>query len=231
MLITPQNDTLYSAIVVRIDELAFRDTTFVRNSGNFRRAVFGEGGRAQGSRVIAYDAMRGLDRYFPGTNFLLGVPVIDKGISPPADVTDFIANTFARVKGVGINFDGELSAVRADSIYLLDPALRLHGLIQTPSSNNPGFDFHPANAGNGITSTLQSCYLFAASTEPVIEVYENKHYQLVLRIPVKAPIIGPIKAASRRGTNQLILIGATERGVVTVPLSDTYRNLMTSCPP
>jgi hypothetical protein len=156
--------------------------------------------------------------------------MVDKGISRPMDVTDFIANTNARVRGVGINFDGELSAVRADSIYLLDPLLRLQGTIQTPTSGNPGFDFHPSNAGNGITSSMQSCYLFAASTEPVIEVYENHHYQLVLQIPVKAPIIGPIKAARRPLTGQLILIGATAQGVVTVPLSDTYRNLMNACP-
>jgi hypothetical protein len=226
-------DTTDVSVVVQIDKLAFRDTTYVRSSGNFRRAIFGEGGNAFGSRVVAYDAMRGLDSTVTlpnGATQYLPTPMVDKGISRPMDVTDFIANSNARVRGVGINFDGELSAVRADSIYLLDPLLRLQGTIQTPTSGNPGFDFHPSNAGNGITSPMQSCYLFAASTEPVIEVYENHHYQLVLQIPVKAPIIGPIKAARRTLTGQLILIGATAQGVVTVPLSDTYRNLMNACP-
>jgi hypothetical protein len=229
-VITADGDTVLHSIVVKIDQLAFRDTTFVRNSGNFRRAIFGEGGSVLGSRVIAYDAMRGLDPLIPGTSVPMPLPVIDKGISPPADVSDFIANTNAKVRGVGINFDGELSAVRADSIYLIDQGLRLQGLIQTPTSTNPGFDFHPSHTGNGISSPLQSCYIFSASAEPVIEVYETKHYQLVLRIPVKSPIIGPIKAAIRPLTNQLMLIGATSRGVITVPLSSSYTSLMTSCP-
>ncbi|MGI8548063.1 MAG: hypothetical protein ACR2M1_12140 [Gemmatimonadaceae bacterium] len=36
-------DSISSSVVVQIDRLAFRDTTYVRNSGNFRRAIMGEG--------------------------------------------------------------------------------------------------------------------------------------------------------------------------------------------
>jgi len=224
-------DSVYYSVVVDISKMAFRDTTYVRNSGNFRRAIMGEGGPAYNSRVVGYDAVPGMRSSAPYSDNIvrtLSVPVIDSGVSRAQDVTDFIANTSARVAGVGINFDGALSAVRADSIYLLDTTLRLQGTMQTSTSGNPGFDFHPANAGDGIGTPRNSCYLFSASTEPVIEVYENHYYRRVTTIPVKSPIIGPIKAAIRPTTGQIILVGATAKGVVIVTLPDTYSN---QCPP
>jgi hypothetical protein len=211
-------DNTYYSVVVRIDQLAFRDTTFARGSGNFARAILGEGGAAQGSRLIGFDAAPGLQPSITLPNGVvkaLPVPVIDRGISPPALVSDIIANAFARVAGVAINFDGALSAVRADSIYLFNQNLRLQGTFQTATSGNAGFDFHPLNSGNGVDVPLKSCYAFAASTEPSIEVYENNHFKRIAVIPVKNPIIGPIKSALRPG-GQLILVGATARGVVIV---------------
>jgi len=59
-------------------------------------------------------------------------------------------------------------------------------------------------------------------------VYENHYYRRVTTIPVKSPIIGPIKAALRPTTGQIILVGATANGVVIVTLPDTYSN---QCPP
>jgi hypothetical protein len=46
-------------------------------------------------------------------------------------------------------------------------------------------------------------------------VYENNHFKRIAVIPVTNPIIGPIKSALRPG-GQLILVGATARGVVIV---------------
>lgn len=223
-------DTTVYSIVVDLSKLPFFDTTFVRNSGNFQRTISGENNLASNSRVIGYDVMRGLQATTTspsGGSLALPTPVIDNGVSSPLSVSDFIANTSARVSGVGINFDGELAAVRADSIYLIDSQLRLQGTMQTTTSGNPGFDFNPLNAGNGVTTPRQSCYLFAASTEPVIEVYENHYYQRVATIPVKAPIIGPIKSAYRIATGQIMLIGATSRGVVIVTLPP---GVYTGCP-
>lgn len=223
-------DTTIYSIVVDLEKLAFFDTTFVRNSGNFKRTISGENNLASNSRVIGYDVMRGMQTTTTapsGATLNLATPSVDNGVSSPLSVSDFIANTSARVSGVGINFDGELAAVRADSIYLIDAQLRLQGTMQTATSRNPGFDFNPLNAGNGVTSNRQSCYLFAASTEPVIEVYENHYYQRVATIPVKAPIVGPIKSAYRIATGQIMLIGATTRGVVIVTLPP---GVYTGCP-
>lgn len=231
-----QLDSAYYSVTVQIDRLAFRDTTFVRNSGNFRRAIMGEGGPVHNSRAIGYDVFPGLigsAQFSDGITRPLSTPVIDAGISRAEDVTDFIANTSARVAGVGINFDGSLSAVRADSIYLLDTTLRLQGTLATTTSANAGFDFHPGNTGfpsGGGPST--SCYVFAASTEPMIEVYDSHYYRRVSTIPLKAPIIGPIKSSVRRSTGDVILVGATAQGVVVVTASQNDTRIFpnASCP-
>jgi hypothetical protein len=202
--------------VVRINSLAFRDTTFVRSSGNFRRAVFGEGGSVINSRAMMYDVDRG---YHPTAWW------IDLGVSPPQDVTDFIANTSARMFGVAINFDGGLSAIRADSSYVLNPALRLMGIFNT-TNTNAGIDFHPQNTGT-FSFPLNTRLAFAASSEPLIEIYDTNCYLRVGTIPIRDPIIGPVTAAYRASTGQLVLVGATARGVVIAQLPNTFT---TTCP-
>lgn len=197
-------------ITVDIERIGFRDTTFARSSGDFSRAIFGEGGPMLGSRAMMYDATLPFN---PGDQ-------IDQGVSRAVDVLDITANAFSRVGGVAINKDGNLAAIRGDSTYLVDRTLRLQGLLQT-SGTNSGFDFHPDNVGNypgGVDP--DACHSFAASSQPVIEVYENRYFARVAQIPVRDPIIGPIKSA-RRGGN-IVLVGATASGVIMVELPDTY---------
>ena len=204
------------SVVVRIDALAFRDTTYVRGSGNFRRAVFGEGGPVLGSRVLTYDATAGFDPTPP-------VPVIDRGISRPLDVSDFIANSFSRIQGVGTNFDGELNAVKGDSTYLFDGLLRLQGILQSRPSVG-GLDFHPQNTGPR-SSLLRTRLAFVASSDPVIDVFDTYCYRKITSVPIRDPIIGPVRATVRND-GQLVLVGATMRGVTMVALPD---NFTTSC--
>jgi hypothetical protein len=217
------------SIEVRLPELGYRDTTFARNSGSFQRAIFGEGGSVLGSRAVAYDVDRGyqLTVNDPATGVAtpLLVPVVDKGVSPGTAVADFIANTFAQVKGVAINFDGSLSAIRADSTYVLNPLLRLQGILATTASN-AGLDFHPLNTGPN-SFPLNTRLVFAASSEPLIEIFDTHCYQRVSSIPIRDPIIGPIKAAYRLATGQIVLVGATARGVVIAQLPNAFT---TSCP-
>ena len=217
------------AQVFRIADIAFRDTTFVRNSGNFRRAIMGEGGRALGdgltvnARAIGYDATLGMKRDVGyATGFILRTPAADSGISRALDVTDYVANTSARILGVSINFDGQISAIRADSVYLIDPQLRLQGLLEV-SGTSPGFDFHPLNYGGGDPGVPGSVLpterlAFAASPRPEIEVYDTWEYRRVACVPVREPIIGPIKASVRGGL--IVLVGATSRGVIIVALAN-----------
>lgn len=215
--VTRADGSSYSySIVVRLDQLAFRDTTYVRNSGNFRRTVVGEGGPVKGSRAMTYDVTRGFEMTPP-------LPVVDRGVSRPVDVSDFIANTYARVQGVGINFDGELNAVKGDSTYLFDNSLRLQGILQSRPSGG-GLDFHPLNTGANSTP-LRSRLAFVASSEPVIDVFDSYCYRKIATIPIRDPIIGPVRA-TQRPNGQLVLVGATVRGVTLVALPD---NFTTTC--
>jgi hypothetical protein len=220
-------DTIGFSVVVQVNQLAFRDTTFVRNSGNFRRVIVGEGGAILGSRAIMYDVTAGFQTTYvssTGSVVPLPVPVIDNGVSRPVDVSDFIANAFARVGGVAINFDGELAAIRGDSTYLVDRTLRQQGLLATTGGNS-GLDFHPDNAG--IQSVSGTRMAFAASTSPQIEVYDTYHFNRCMILPTRDPIIGPIKAA-KDGAGNIVLVGATAFGVVIVTV--TQAQLASSCP-
>jgi hypothetical protein len=221
-------DTAFYSVVVRIDKLAFRDTTFARNSGNFQRAVFGEGGSILGSRAMTYDATLGLETMAvtpAGALAPLPIPSVDRGVSAPQDVSDWTANSFAQVKGVGINFDGSLSGIRGDSTYLINHTLRLQGVLGTTASN-AGLDFHPLNTGTN-SFPLNTRLAFAASAEPLIEIFDTRCYQRIGTIPTRDPIIGPLTAAFRQSTGQLVLVGATQRGVVIAQLPNTFT---TTCP-
>jgi hypothetical protein len=57
---------------------------------------------------------------------------------------------------------------------------------------------------------------FSASLQPEIEVYDTWEYRRVGCVPVRDPIIGPIKASVRGG--QVVLVAATARGVILVAL-------------
>ena len=219
-------DTSFYSIVIKVPALGFRDTTFARNSGNFRRAVLGEGGAAGGtgsqpnSRAILYDVTQGLITSFTDKGHTYGLPVgdIDAGVSGSFLVTDFIANTSTPVSGVAINFDGELAGVRADSTYLFDNTLRLQGMLQT-SAGNAGIDFHPANAGIPAPGPTGGTHLFfAASNQPQVEVYNTNFYARCLVVPTRDPVIGPIKSAPI-GAGNVVLVGATAHGVVILTVT------------
>ncbi|MGE5748819.1 MAG: YncE family protein [Gemmatimonas sp.] len=224
--VTSTGEKFNYSIVVRKTELGFRDTTFVRNSGNFTRAAYGEGGPVQGTRAMTFDVNRGFETQVTDISGKVGtlpIPVIDRGISRAADVSDFVANAFASVKGVAMNFDGSLSGIRADSTYLLNLQLRLQGILGTTQSN-AGLDFHPLNSGPN-SFPLSTRLVFAASAEPVVEIFDSYCYKRVATVPIRDPINGPIKAAIR-ANGQIVLVGATARGVVIVTLPDTFT---TSC--
>ena len=212
----------FFSIVVRIADLGLRDTTFVRNSGNFRRAMLGEGGAVLGSRALMYDASVGMQGHAWGQDLTL--PVIDGGVSRPGDVTDVVANTFSQVRGVALNWDGSLGAIRADSTYLVDPTLRLQGVLASGGSN-AGFDFHPEN--RGAASTLATRLAFSASSRAQLEVYDTWCFRNVATILLRDPIIGPVKVSVRDGGRQLVVVGATARGVIVVPIAQDQ--LRTSC--
>ncbi|MBC7843272.1 MAG: hypothetical protein H7099_13210 [Gemmatimonadaceae bacterium] len=224
----PGFPTRDAGMLVTMADIGFRDTTFVRNSANFKRAIFGEGGVAKGSRTLTFDIDAGLRRYGQQvvtdtttgqvTTYTSQLSFIDAGVSPPSDVSDLIANAFSPVRGVAVSADGELFAIRADSTYLFNNTLRLYGLLQT-QGGNAGFDFHPLNAPGANLSggTLATRLSFAASREPVLEVFDTRCFQRVGVIAIKDAIIGPLKTAVRG--SRIVAVGATARGVVVLDLN------------
>ena len=62
---------------------------------------------------------------------------------------------------------------------------------------------------------------FVASSDAVIDIFDTWCYQKVASVAIRDPIIGPVRA-SVRPNGQLVLVGATIRGVTLVALPDTF---------
>jgi hypothetical protein len=214
--------------------------TYARNTGNFTHAFIGEGGNvtAQFARVMSYDARQQL---------LVGTPAgcgtgsgtrdsgqvdIDFGMSPGHEVSDFIANTGIKVVSVATNFNGLTNAVRADSIYYLDQDLRrmvTSAAPPGPSPLTPGMDmnyFHdfaptgqcpPGSTFCGGGTDKNQRLMFSASPSGNIDVFDTFFGAFLGSIPVRDPIIGPLRVARDVGGNQL-LFGVTPNGLLVVQL-------------
>ena len=172
---------------------------------------------------MEYDASRGMMTMTSdgnGVPYFFRTPMIDGGISRYFDVSDYVVNTNARVLGVSMNYDGALAAIRADSTYIIDPTLRLQGLMQTNGGGNAGFDFHPQNTG-GNSPIPGTRLAFSAAATPQIDVFDTYCYQKVGSIEVRDPIIGPIKA-SVRPDGRLVLVGASATGVIVVTVDRPF---------
>lgn len=113
--------------------------------------------------------------------------------------------------------------MKGDSTYIFDRTLRLQGILQSKSSGG-GLDFHPLNAG--INSTpLRTRLSFVASSDPVIDIFDTYCFQKIASVPIRDPIIGPVRA-SIRPDGTIVLVAATIRGVTLVALPD---NFTTTC--
>lgn len=225
-------DTVLSVakgIMVDLGELAFQDPTFVRSSGDATHALIGEGGDIDLARAIGYDGTAALVSTVDTTVIegvqIFGPSVVDLGITPGIRVRDFIANAATQVKSIAINFNGLTNLVRADSIYVLNENMRLAGVIPV-AGDNPGMDlnfqhaFDPFVGGTAGTfgGTLNPDFrmVFLARPDANIDVYDTFFFKRIATIPVRDPIIGPVRVALLPGGTEQILVGVTARGVVTV---------------
>ncbi len=242
----PYNQTrvvLTACAGVNVDLATFGlgDTTFARNSGNFTHAFFGEGGNvtAQFARVMGYTTkaplLHGAARFIPScftSPDTVNGPVdggdndLDLGMSPGVDVSDFISNTGVQVTAIATNFNGGTNVVRADSVYYLDEGLRLKGTSVAPIGA-PGMDMnynHAFQAGNPGTPTFggggnpNDRILFAARPDGNIDIFDTFFYGVIGSIPVRDPIIGPLRVARNAAGTVQFLFGVTARGLVVVRL-------------
>ena len=233
-----------AGVVVDIERMGLGDRTFARNSGNFTHAFFGEGGNiaAAFGRVMSYDARA---RLFAGSATANLVPCgtgnfqtdsgendIDFGMSPGINVSNFISNTGVTVKSVATNFNGLTNAVRADSIYYLDQDLFRKVTSAAPPGPTPltpgmdmnyNHDFAPTGAcpptstfcGGG--TDRNDRLIFSASPAGNIDVYDTYFGAFLTSIPVRDPIIGPLRVARDAGGVQL-LFGVTPNGLLVLQL-------------
>jgi len=221
---------------VDISRMGLGNRTFTRNTGNFTHAFIGEGGNitAQFARVMSYDAR---DQLSQGPNVTCstgngttetGSSDIDFGMSPGRDVSDFIANTGIRVVSVATNFNGLTNAVRADSIYYLNQDLRRMVTSAAPPGTSPFtpgmdmnyfHDFAPTgtcpNCGGGTDKNQR--LMFSANPNGNIDVFDTFFGAFLGSIPVRDPIIGPLRVARDVGGNQL-LFGVTATGLLVLQL-------------
>src|SRR3989454_33400 len=234
-----------AGVSIKLESFGLGDSTFARNSGNFTHAFFGEGGNITTAfaRVMAYDARRLLQHGVfqsciggPRTALASGFNDVDFGMSPGVQVSDFISNTGIHVASVATNFNGLTNVVRADSIYYLDSNLRLKAtsctlVLGVCATGSPGMDmnyFHDFSPGGSCTPTcgggtnVNNRLLFAARPDANIDVFDTFDGSQLLSagvpvtIPIRDPIIGPLRVA-KDATGQL-LFGITAKGLVMVRL-------------
>lgn len=226
-----------AGVTINFSTFGLGDSTFARNSGDFTHGFFGEGGNASAvyRRVMAYTTKAALNHGATttcqtspaGSNVILetGDNDTDFGMSPGVSVSDFISNTGVHVSSIATNFNGGTNLVRADSIYVLDDGLRLKGIDSVPSGAfgmdmNYNHDFLAGQAGStgfGGTRDSTNRVVFAADASGNIRVFDTFFYNQIGSIPVRDPIIGPLRVARDAFGNQL-LFGVTSRGLVMVKL-------------
>jgi hypothetical protein len=226
----PLRDTVLGAgigIHPNFADLAFQDSTFVRNSGDFQHALFGEGGPVSFARAITYDSRQGLGVLSGGTCVIQFVPLnctgtLDKGVTDAAYVGDFVINRASQIHSIAMNFNGRTNFVRADSIYVTDFTLRQTGMMQVGGAN-AGMDVNPnntfdANARGTPALNANNRLLYAARPDANIEVFDTYFFGSIALIPVRDPIIGPVRLALNLAGQQ-VLVGVTASGVVVVPFT------------
>ena len=225
-------------VTINFSSFGLGDSTFVRNSGNFTHVFMGEGGNISTAfaRVMSYDARQTLNQG-PGTDLTCftspagnlgpsdaGQNDEDLGMSPANQVSDFISNTGIRLSSIATNFNGLTNAVRADSIYFLDSNLRL--AVTAPAATGAsGMDmnydhtFSPFGACPpcGGTGNQNDRVIFAAQPDGTISVFDTFHGAQVGSIPLRDPIIGPLRVA-KGPTGSQLLFGITARGLVMVAI-------------
>ena len=158
---------------------------------------------------------------------------VDFGMSPGINVSNFISNTGVKVVSVATNFNGLTNAVRADSIYYLNQDLFRKSTSAAPpgpSPLTPGMDMnylHDFAPTGDCPPTSPSCggtapnthdrLIFSASPAGNIDVYDTYFGAFLTSIPVRDPVIGPLRVA-RDVLGAQLLFGVTANGLLVLQL-------------
>ncbi len=165
----------------REDDIGFGDTTFVAAAGNGRIVLFGEGGVADGNRILIYDSRTLSTRFRIFT-------------------TDLQINKDNRISGLGVNQDGTLAMGRGSRAYFFTEDLRLQGEVSL-AGGGVGAALHPLHANalsldNPTGEYSPDTHLpFLGSASPIIEIYDTFHFFKSGQIDIASVISGPLKAS------------------------------------
>ncbi|MGY8799923.1 MAG: hypothetical protein ACKVG4_14215 [Longimicrobiales bacterium] len=170
----------------KMDDIGFGDTTFVSASGNGRIVLFGEGGVADGNRILIYDARTFTTRFGLFT-------------------ADLQINKDDRISGLGVNQDGTLAMGRGSGAYFFTEDLRLQGEADLPGGG-AGAALHPlhadalslSNSGGEYRPDTHLAFLGSTSDAtgaPTIEIYDTFHFFRSGRIYLRDAITGPMRAS------------------------------------
>lgn len=148
------------------------DTTFVAVSGDHRFVAFGELSDTAAGRVVIWGA----------------ADAGDGNLSRMDDTEDIANNTSDRITGIDLNEDGSLGLARGEQAsYFFGNDLRLQGLSRAAGPGGAGATLRPgASAGRELA--------FVGTSRSTIQVIETTHYQVIAEIPVRASIVGPLRA-------------------------------------
>jgi len=240
--------TACQGVTIELATFGLGDSTYVRNSGNFTHALVGEGGNitTQFARVVGYTTKAPLlqggstarycatDPGYFGFTSDSGENHRDLGVTPAIDVSDFISNTGVTIRAIATNFNGATNLVHADSIYFLDEGLKLKGTACSEAAPGSGcllgtfgmdmnynHDFlagSPGTTAFGGTRDSTNRVAFSARPDGNIDVWDTFFYGRIATIPVRDPIIGPLRVARNRANTRQWLFGVTALGVVMVEL-------------
>lgn len=206
---TPVSGNLVAIKDMDVNSLALPDTNFVAVGGDRRRVAFGEGNtpRRAGRVLMVFDPT--------------GTPPDGAQYSAPIEVRDLTSNASDKVFGLDINRNSSNVGVHGEETFFADSSLRLQGKYAT-FNTGAGIAFHPGNRDENTADSLARV-VFVASGDFSIQIVDSYTYRLRGRIPIRANLYGPLRAASpspaeRASDPNLVvkLFGLTPEGLVVI---------------
>ena len=176
-----ESDAIHRAGKWSVENVGFRDTTFVSASGNGGWVAIGEGARSPTGRILMYDAFN--DR-----------------VSGGIEADDILINGSESVRGIGLNNDGTLGVALGSleaSFFSTDLRLQGSSLI-TPGGS--GAALHPLHANSKSVDNPTGLYqpdthlAFVGSGDKTIDIIDTFHFFIAGRLFIKDLAAGPLKA-------------------------------------
>jgi hypothetical protein len=181
-LVAQGSDALARAGQWSVENVGFRDTTYVSASGNGGWVVIGEGSRDPVGRILMREA------------------AVEDGISGAISVDDLMINGSETVEGIGLNYDGTLGvALGSLEASFFSTDLRLQGSsVIIPGAS--GAVLHPLHANSKSVDNPTGLYqpdthlAFVDSGDKTIEIIDTFHFIVSGKLYIKDLPSGPLKA-------------------------------------